>query len=248
MKKINNIEHFDVREISESFLKNNSEEEINLFFEEGKIEGKKIENEWYAEKKEIEGFIDIFQNEKYYTVGPFEIDLTNTIMNGRILDIGGGGEAVIGQFKGEQVVIIDPIKRELEEAPDHDALSIVMDAKDLKFLENSFDIVSAFFTMMYIPLSDHKKVLEEIYRVLKKHGEFFLWDANIPKKNENKKVVFVIVLKIKINGKKIGTGYGTKWNKEQDPKYFTDLAKEVGFKLIEQSVESDLFLLKFKKA
>jgi len=247
MKKINNTNYFSISEISKIFLTNNSEEEINSIFEEGKIEGRKIENEWYAEKKEIEGFINIFQNEKYYTVGPFEIDLTNSIMNGRILDIGGGGEAVIGQFKGEQVVIIDPIKKELEEAPDNEALCILMDAKDLKFLEKTFDTVSAFFTMMYIPLSDHKKVFEEIYRVLKKNGEFFLWDAIIPKRNENKKQVFVIVLKIKINGKKIGTGYGTKWNKEQSPKYFTELAKKVGFELIEQSLESDLFLLKFKK-
>ncbi|MHA2475200.1 MAG: hypothetical protein ACXAES_18400 [Promethearchaeota archaeon] len=77
MKKINKTEYFEISEISKSFLKNNSEEEINSFFEEGKIQGKKIENEWYAEKKEIEEFINIFQNEQYYTVGPFEIDLTN---------------------------------------------------------------------------------------------------------------------------------------------------------------------------
>ena len=33
-----------------------------------------------------------------------------------ILDIGGGGEGIIGKLKGEQVVAIDPNKRELEEA------------------------------------------------------------------------------------------------------------------------------------
>ncbi len=35
---------------------------------------------------------------------------------GYILDIGGGGEGVIGKLKGEQVIAIDPNKRELEEA------------------------------------------------------------------------------------------------------------------------------------
>ncbi|MHA1913309.1 MAG: class I SAM-dependent methyltransferase [Promethearchaeota archaeon] len=247
MKKINNIEHFSIVEIAEKFLKNNSEKEIITFFEKGKIEGKKIEKEWYAEKKAIEEFINIFQNEKLYAIGPFSIDLTNIHMDGRILDIGGGGEAVIGQLKGEQVVVIDPNKKELEDAPDHKALSIVMDAKDLKFLDNSFETVSSFFTMMYIPLPDRKEVFQEIYRVLKNEGDFFLWDINIPNRDDLKQDVYVIVLKVKVNGNVIDTGYGTKWNKEQDAKSFIELGKEVGFKLLEQNLEPNLFFLKFRK-
>jgi hypothetical protein len=45
---------------------------------------------------------------------------------GYILDIGGGGEGVIGQLKGERVVAIDKQKRELEEAAPG-ALKIVID-------------------------------------------------------------------------------------------------------------------------
>ena len=37
---------------------------------------------------------------------------------GFILDIGGGGEGVIGQLKKDQVIAIDPNRRELEEAAD----------------------------------------------------------------------------------------------------------------------------------
>ena len=35
---------------------------------------------------------------------------------GYILDIGGGGEGIIGRLKGEQVIAIDPNRRELEGA------------------------------------------------------------------------------------------------------------------------------------
>jgi len=45
------------------------------------------------------------------------------------LDIGGGGEGVIGQMKGKQVIAIDPNRRELEEAADG-PLKIVMDARE----------------------------------------------------------------------------------------------------------------------
>jgi hypothetical protein len=46
---------------------------------------------------------------------------------GFILDIGGGGEGVIGQLKEKQVIAIDRNRRELEEAPDG-PLKIVMNA------------------------------------------------------------------------------------------------------------------------
>ena len=162
MKKIDDIEYYNAAEIAEKFFHRQTEDEIKALLEEGKINGKKIEDEWYANKEEIESYIKIFQNEKYFTIGPLKIDLTDIKMEGRILDIGGGGEGIIGQFIGEQVIAIDPSKRELEEAPKSGALNIIMDAKDLKFLDNTFDSVSAFFTMMYIPLTDHKKIFQEI--------------------------------------------------------------------------------------
>lgn len=62
---------------------------------------------------------------------------------GGILDIGGGGEGVIGLCYGEKVVAIDLRKDELEQAPDG-PLKIVMDAKELSFLEDSFDAVASF--------------------------------------------------------------------------------------------------------
>jgi ubiquinone/menaquinone biosynthesis C-methylase UbiE len=248
MKKIDGIKYYNVVEIAEKFFHRQTEDEIKALLEDGKINGMKIENEWYANKEEIESYIEIYQNEKYFTIGPIYVDLTDVKMDGRILDIGGGGEGIIGQFKGEHVIAIDPSKRELEEALKSRALKIIMDAKDLKFLNNTFNSVSAFFTMMYIPLNDHRKVFQEIYRVLKKNGEFFLWDIKIPNRNNNEKEIYVVTLRIKINEKIIDTGYGTKWNKAQDTNYYIELAKNIGFQILEQKVDENIFYLKFKKA
>jgi ubiquinone/menaquinone biosynthesis C-methylase UbiE len=168
-------------------------------------------------------------------------------MNGRILDIGGGGEGVIGQFMGDKVIAIDPSKRELEEAPKSGALNIIMNAKDLKFLDNTFDSASSFFTMMYIPIADHKKIFEEIHRILKKNGEFFLWDLKIPKRKNEENKIYVIILKVKTNGKIIDSGYGTKWEKEQHAKQFLQLGSDVGFEILEQKIEENVFFIKFKK-
>ncbi|MFX1375262.1 MAG: class I SAM-dependent methyltransferase [Promethearchaeota archaeon] len=247
MKKISNIEYFNVVEISERFLKNKTEEEIRVLFEEGKVIGRKIENEWYADKKAIDYYFTLFMNERHFTIGPLEINLNNIRMEGRILDIGGGGEGVIGQFKGQQVIVIDPSKRELEEAPESKALNIIMDGTDLKFLDNTFESVTTFFTLMYIPLKDHKQIFKEIHRVLKKNGEFFLWDLIIPKRKNRKEEVYIIALKVKLNKNIIDTAYGVRWEKEQNANYFLKLGKDVGFEVIEENLEENNFYIKFKK-
>jgi len=61
-----------------------------------------------------------------------EINFDDINLVGLILDIGGGGEGVIGQIKGKDVIAIDISKEELEETPDG-PLKIVMDARELQF-------------------------------------------------------------------------------------------------------------------
>ncbi|MFX1390469.1 MAG: class I SAM-dependent methyltransferase [Promethearchaeota archaeon] len=189
----------------------------------------------------MEGFEDFF------TIGPLRIDLSDIRLEGRILDIGGGGEGIIGQYKGDSVITIDKNKRELEEAPSIGDLKIIMDANDLKFLNNSFETVTAFFSLMYIPIKEHKQIFQEIYRVLKKDGEFVLWEVNIPERKESDKKKFLIFLKVKINDRLIETGYGTKWNKVQDLRYFSNLGKSIGFKIVDSKEDNNIFYLRFKK-
>jgi hypothetical protein len=53
MKVIDNVEYFDIHEISERLNKEIRAEEIREYFEKGKIIGKKIENEWYGDQNAI---------------------------------------------------------------------------------------------------------------------------------------------------------------------------------------------------
>ena len=86
---------------------------------------------------------------RFYIFPQVEIDIDDFDHEGYILDIGGSGEGVIGQLKGKDVIAVDISKEELEEAPEG-PLNIVMDARDLQFLDESFSTVTAFFAMMYL--------------------------------------------------------------------------------------------------
>jgi ubiquinone/menaquinone biosynthesis C-methylase UbiE len=123
-----------------------------------------------------------------------------------------------------------------------------MDAKELKFLDNSFDTVTAFFTLMYVPLANHKIILQEIHRVLKLNGEFVLWDLKIPNRGDHKQKIYGLYLEVKINERIIETGYGTKWQeKEQNMQYYIDLAKSIGFQVKKQDKKEHTFFIRFIK-
>ena len=165
----------------------------------------------------------------------------------RILDIGGGGEGVVGVCYGDKVIAIDPSKEELEESP-NGPLKIVMDASELSFLENSFDAATSFFTLMYINMAKHEKIFNEIYRVLKEEGKFILWDATIPKYDNSTKDIFVIYLEVSTPVKLIETGYGVlRKDKEQDIQYFINMGLRTGFKVIKEEVHDHTFKIIFQK-
>jgi ubiquinone/menaquinone biosynthesis C-methylase UbiE len=113
-------------------------------------------------------------------------------------------------MKGQQVVAIDPSRQELQEAADG-PLKIVMDAGELMFLDGTFDVVTSFFTLMYIKSSKHQKVLGEVFRVLTSEGRFLIWDAELPRCLDDSKDIVAFYLSIELPDRKIETGYGTKW-------------------------------------
>lgn len=227
-------------------------ENMNEVLSNYNIKGIYKDNEWYYAKCDLKYLLSYLEHEELYQkieyAGAIGVDFNNQDIKGKILDIGGGGEAIIGQYKGDSVVSIDPNKRELEEAP-HGALKIIMDASELKFIDQTFDTATSFFTLMYIPKNIHKKVLEELHRVLKPNGEFHLWDINIPKEHNNKKL-YASSLEITLPHKEVFTGYGIEWvDKEQDLNYYINLAKEVGFELINSNNINDIaYYAKFKKS
>ncbi|MFC1997039.1 class I SAM-dependent methyltransferase [Chloroflexota bacterium] len=176
-----------------------------------------------------------------------EIAIDNFDAVGLILDIGAGGEGVIGQLKGKQVVAIDPNKKELEDAAEG-PLKIVMDASDLLFLDDTFHIVTSFFTLMYIKDSQHDKVFEEAFRILVSGGRFILWDLDLPQCLDESKEIVAVYLNIKLPEKEIMTGYGTRWpNQEQGLPYYKNVAEKVGFVATDQKVNGRVFQLELKK-
>ena len=186
--------------------------------------------------------------EEMFVIDQQEIVLSDSDFDtsGYILDIGGGGEGTIGILKGERVIAIDTRREELEEAPEG-PLKIVMDATSLQFLDNAFDTVTSFFTLMYISKSDHTNVFKEVYRVLKPGGHFLIWDAAIPPRGDQPQEWFVVPVSVTVNDKTVQTGYGVRWkNREQDIVYYEDLAVKTGFE-VETRKQGQTFYLRVRK-
>ncbi|MHC4601647.1 MAG: class I SAM-dependent methyltransferase [Planctomycetota bacterium] len=181
----------------------------------------------------------LFHEQQEITVEDFEA-------RGLIVDIGGGGEGVIGRLRGEQVVAIDISERELVEAPDG-PLKLVMDARDTGFLDGSFDTATSFFTLMYIQGADHERVFQEIHRVLAPGGRFLIWDVVLAPGPEGKKMG-VFPLLIRLPDEEINTGYGVRLPEEnQNLAYYARLAEKAGFQVLEKKEAKESFYLELKK-
>jgi len=127
------------------------------------------------------------------------------------LDIGGGGEGVIGRLKEDSVISIDLRKDELEDAPCN-TIKIVMDATDLKFTDNTFDMACAFYTFMYVRKEKRELICSETYRVLKSGGQFLIWDVTIPPQPTNGADFYIVPTNIRLSSNKVITpGYGVGW-------------------------------------
>lgn len=160
-----------------------------------------------------------------------EAEIADFQARGPILDLGGGGEGVIGRIKHEQVVAIDLSRDELQQAPTG-PLKLVMDAHELAFPDESFETVTAFFSMMFIDPAWHAFVFIEAFRVLKPRGRFLLWDVHLPSRKGVDKRLVAFMLSARLPHEIIKTGYGTRhWPVEgRSAKYYKNLALTTGFK------------------
>lgn len=125
-------------------------------------------------------------------------------ITGSVLDVGGGGEGVIGRVYKEQVTAIDNEQQELDEAPDC-CRKVLMDARSLEFQNESFENATDFYSFMYMSTDTKEKAVSEISRVLKPGGRLYIWDAEVV---SAEKEPFLADLYIDAAGEKIQTTYG----------------------------------------
>jgi ubiquinone/menaquinone biosynthesis C-methylase UbiE len=151
---------------------------------------------------------------KVHTMGLQELSIRNTtndIEDRFLLDIGGGGEGIISKLlpNKNNIVSIDIRKNELLEVS-NDSLKIVMDSREMKFLDNSFQTITCFFSLMYMDSETKEKTISEIYRVLKPKGLVHIWDTKVLNNHINQDCDAVVYdLQIELNDKyTIKTGYG----------------------------------------
>jgi len=142
-------------------------------------------------------------------VKPKQLIMIKEIPNGRILDIGGGGEGGIAQVGGTRVFAVDKFMSEIREAKDK-ALNtpwMVADAANLPYQRDCFNNATAFFSCMYMSEDDKENVFREIRRVLKKGGEFWVWDVNMSPRSR----LFATRLRVDFQeNRSINTVYGVK--------------------------------------
>ena len=179
-------------------------------------------------------------------VEPQVIELKPLGVDGFVLDIGGGGEGVIGRLMGRQVVAIDKSWSELEETT-NEALKLVMDATDLKFLDGSFDAVTSFYTLMYMDDETHRKVLREAYRVLRKGGTLHVWDVAMDPDAASKPFILVSV-EARLPGETIKTSYGHRLNKKLTIDSLSALGEDAGFTVVESRRLQGSFYLVLRKS
>lgn len=176
------------------------------------------------------------------------VPVTDFPAKGLILDIGGGGWGVIGQLKGRQVVSIDISPRELVEAPPGPLLKIIMDARSLLFLDDTFPTVTVFFTFMFMAPADHDKVIRELYRVTEAGGRLLVWDVVFPDLRDPMKRYAYFPVTVALPGKTVEAAYSTYLVPGgQGPAHFEALATKAGFKVAARKAAQQWFYLELVK-
>ena len=164
-------------------------------------------------------------------------------LDGSILDIGGGGEAVIGQIYKDRVTAIDTRQEELDEAADC-CLKQLMDATELLFPDNSFDNVTFFYTLMYMTEETQRKSICEAARVLKAGKMMNIWDCDIRSAYPES---FIVDLDIKTDNHTIHTGYGIVKKDIQSSDSIIHLLEQAGLSIESLQKKDGQFHIQCKK-
>lgn len=171
-----------------------------------------------------------------------KIELVQEI-EGSILDIGGGGEGIMGRLCGSQVTAIDNCQEELDEAPDGYE-KMLMDGTALTFEDNRFCNVTFFYTLMYMGKEEQGQALREAVRVLKPGGSLYIWDAEILSAYPEP---FCAELDIFLPGEQIHTTYGVVKMDTQDRESIEEMCMAAGLCSVDMREQTGHFYLHFRK-
>ncbi len=169
-------------------------------------------------------------------------------LEGFVIDVGAGGEGMIAKTCGKETVCVDINKREIDEARSRGTVAnwVLCDACFMPFKNDTFDVATFFFSLMYIKTFERKHtVMTEAKRVLKSDGLLYLWDATIREKPD----LYVVFIEANLpDEEKIYTGYGVKGKeKEQTLELINKLALEAGFKVTKELCKNEIFQLEMQK-
>lgn len=168
----------------------------------------------------------------------------NKSIKGKILDIGGGGEGVIGRLYGKQVLAVDNRQEELDEAPGGFE-KMLMDARKLDFSDEFFDAVTAFYSFMFMDNETREKAALEMARVLKKGGKICIWDTEIPSSEEEP---FCVDLEIVLPEENIKTTFGIAgFDIEQNSENIKNFFEKTGLICKEEKKTENNFYFEFVK-
>lgn len=170
--------------------------------------------------------------------------ILNQVINGSILDIGGGGEGVIGRVFTSQVTAIDNRCEELDGFPPC-CRKRLMDASALEYGDGCFENVTFFYSLMYMDQETRKKAISEAARVLCMNGDLYIWDAEIKTVYPE---AFVTELDIVLPKESIHTAYGIiSENAEQNSEMISALCHEAGLKPEVITEDNGHFFIHLKK-
>lgn len=167
----------------------------------------------------------------------------NKELKGSILDIGGGGEGVIGRLYKEQVTAIDNRQEELDEAPDC-FNKVLMDAAKLDYGDGSFDHVTFFYTLMYMPEETQREAIREAARVMKGSGSLHIWDCEIESAYPEP---FCTQVEVCLPGERISATYGIVKRDIQSFSSISRLCAEAGLTCVETKQNGEYFYLRCAK-
>ncbi|MCF2135811.1 MAG: class I SAM-dependent methyltransferase [Candidatus Thorarchaeota archaeon] len=146
-----------------------------------------------------------------------------------ILDVGAGGEGIVARLGRSRVCAVDIRMDEIREARIHDPPSqwLVADGRDLCFADNTFDMVTFWFSLGYFRTAENKtRAIREAYRVLQNGGILSIKAAQIT--CEEERFIFRVLYTFP-DGTLSSVGYGVRGNQEQTMKSMRELIEDTGF-------------------